>query len=117
MYEDTKVTLVRRGYTSISEFIRDAIRDVLYPPLTENGFTPEFEAQVLRAEKEPIENDIEWDGVTPFDEFVLNHPPKKAKGHASHKIHHRVLSKSKESGNPDSGHRKDHQQAYPVVST
>lgn len=78
MYLDAKKVLNKKGYTSISEFIRDALREKLYPNLTENGFTPEFEEEVLRIAAEPIENSIEWDGKTPFSEFVLTHPPKGA---------------------------------------
>ena len=80
LYLDAKKALVNRGYTSISELIRDALRHTLYPHLTENGFTPEFEDAVLEAAKEPIEKSIEWDGITPFTEFVLNHQIKNDKG-------------------------------------
>ncbi len=58
MYFGAKQMLVKKGYASISELFRDLLRDVLYPKLTVNGFTPEFEDMVLEAEKEPIENDI-----------------------------------------------------------
>lgn len=78
MYLDAKKVLNKRGYTSISEFIRDALREKLYPNLTENGFTPEFEAEVLQSANEPIENSVEWDGKTDFNDFVLTHPPKGA---------------------------------------
>lgn len=57
MYEDIKKTLPKRGYSSVSELIRDAVRDWLYPRVTENGFTPEFEEAVLRSAAEPVEND------------------------------------------------------------
>jgi Arc/MetJ-type ribon-helix-helix transcriptional regulator len=58
MYQDAKAILRVRGYASISELIRQALRDVLYPKITENGFTPEFEEEVLRAEKSPRKHDI-----------------------------------------------------------
>ncbi len=58
MYEDAKKHVRRRGYASVSELIRDAVREWLYPRITVNGFTPEFEKQVLKSEKEPRENDI-----------------------------------------------------------
>ena len=48
MYQDAKKLVVTRGYTSISELIRDALRGVIYPRLTENGFTSEFEEEILR---------------------------------------------------------------------
>lgn len=60
MYEDAKAYLVRRGYSSVSELFRDTLREELYPRLTENGFTPEFEQMVLEAEKEPVKKDRVW---------------------------------------------------------
>lgn len=77
MYQDAKRLLASRGYTSISELIRDALRDMIYPRLTENGFTPEFEEEVLKASAEPIENDIVWDGKGSFTDFVLREGKKK----------------------------------------
>ncbi len=77
MYQDAKRLLARRGYASISELIRDTLRNELYPRVTENGFTPEFEERVLKASAEPVENDIVWDGKTPFTEFVLKHGKKR----------------------------------------
>ena len=71
MYEDIKKALVARRYSSISEFFRDVVRRRLYPELTENGFTPEFEEEVLRRSLEPQENDIVWDGKGSFTDFVL----------------------------------------------
>lgn len=77
MYLDLKKMLNRRRYSSISEVIRDFIRGGLYPRFTENGFTPEFEEEVLRRSREPIKNDIEWDGKGSFTEFVLRKGKKK----------------------------------------
>ena len=57
MYDDAKKALSLRGYTSISELVRDALRDILYPRLTENEFTPEFEEAVLRSEALPVKDD------------------------------------------------------------
>ncbi len=81
MYKEAKNYVSKKGYTSISELIRDSLRSVLYPNLTENGFTPEFEDEVLRREKEFEEENIYgiWDGKTPFTEYVLSHPPTKHK--------------------------------------
>ncbi|MDP1722310.1 MAG: hypothetical protein Q8L37_03805 [Candidatus Gottesmanbacteria bacterium] len=95
MYEDAKAYLARRGYSSMSELFRDTLRDWLYPRLTENGFTPEFEAEVLKSAAEPIENDVEWDGVTPFHKFVMSHLPKR---HGKRTIHRSVPSKLQKSG-------------------
>lgn len=77
MYQEAQKILNKRGYASISELIRDALRGVLYPFLTVNGFTPEFEQKVLEAAKEPVEKDIVWDGKTSFTEFVLEQGKKR----------------------------------------
>lgn len=79
MYEDAKRHVKRRGYASVSELIRDAVREWLYPRVTVNGFTPEFERAVLKAEKEPIENDKVWNGKGSFSDFVLNTKQSKRK--------------------------------------
>lgn len=55
LYKDIKKTIKERGYSSVSELVRDAVRRILYPELTENGFTPEFEEMVIESAKEPIE--------------------------------------------------------------
>ena len=60
LYNETKKLVKGRGYSSISELMRDALRHILYPHLTENGFTPEFEDMVLESAKEPIEQSKEW---------------------------------------------------------
>lgn len=63
LYADAKRIAVKKRYASISELVRDAVRQMVHPiKLTVNGFTPEFEEMVLRAEKEPLENDIVWEG-------------------------------------------------------
>lgn len=60
MYTDMKKALVKRSYTSVSELIREAVRTLLYPSkLTVNGFTKEFEDQVLAASKSSHKNDIQ----------------------------------------------------------
>ena len=71
---------IRAGmFSSFNELVRTSIRQVLPKKrsrkiqLTINGFTPEFEREVLAAEKEPIENDLVWDGKGSFSEFVLKH--------------------------------------------
>lgn len=89
MLNDARKYLAARGYTSISELLRDALRDKLYPGLTENGFTPEFEDMVLESAKEPIEKSKEWDGKTPFTDFVL-----KGDKSGKNKIHRNVHRKS-----------------------
>ena len=53
LYLVAKKTATEKNYSSISELFRDALRRILYPELTENGFTPEFEEEVLRRENDP----------------------------------------------------------------
>lgn len=77
MYKDIKRYLPRRGYTSVSELIRNLVRREMYPEITENGFTREFEERVLKASAEPIEDDIVWDGKGSFTDFVLKHGKKR----------------------------------------
>ena len=72
--------------------MRDALRHLVHPHVTENGFTPEFEQMVLESAKEPIEESIEWDGKTPFTKFVLTHSKKK-NGQSS--LHGKISKKSK----------------------
>lgn len=91
MYKDAKAQLDSRGYSSMSELIRDALRDELYPRVTVNGFTPEFEEEVLKAAAEPIEDSIKWDGKGSFTDFVLKHPVKR---YAKNQIHRQVSKKS-----------------------
>lgn len=81
MYQDAKKMLSRRGYASISELIRDALRDTLYPQVTENGFTPEFEEQVLESAKEPVSKSKTWKSVKDIDNYFAR-LEKKLKRHA-----------------------------------
>ena len=58
MYKDAKKALTAKRYSSVSELIRDALRKTLYEEVTPNGFTKEFEDEVLASAAEPIKNDI-----------------------------------------------------------
>lgn len=69
MYEDAKAYLARRGYSSVSELFRDTLREKLYPRLTENGFTPEFEEEVLRSAAEPRQKDKVWKSEKDIQEY------------------------------------------------
>ena len=77
LYAQAKAQAKKYHYSSVSELIRDALRWWTNDNLTRNGFTPEFEEEVLRREKEPLENDIEWDGKGSFVDFVLSEGKKK----------------------------------------
>ncbi len=81
MYEDAKRTMTVRRYSSVSELVRDALRKHIYPEITENGFTPEFEEEILRSEAEPEENDLVWETEEDVDQYFkkLN---KEIKAHA-----------------------------------
>ncbi len=64
MYQDVKLLLRSRSYSSFSEFVRDTLREKLYNEdknkITENGFPIWFEDQVLEAAKEPIDKSKTW---------------------------------------------------------
>lgn len=58
MYKDVKVLMANRGYASISELVRDALRRTIYlseDEITENGFPKWFEDKVLKAAEEPFD--------------------------------------------------------------
>lgn len=84
MYEDAKAYLTRRGYSSVSELVRDALRDELYPTLTENGFTPEFEEAILQSEAEPRRKDKVWRTAEDIDRYfsALKKKIRESKLHA-----------------------------------
>lgn len=104
----------KADHYTFSEMVRDALRWWLNPRLTRNGFTPEFEQEVLEAEKEAdAGNVVEWDGKGSFDEFVLSHSVPTT--HDKNKIRRKVSTKSSKIKTHLSGTREDHQQAYPVV--
>lgn len=70
MYKAAKELVKKRGYSSMSELIRDALREAIFP-VTENGFTPEFEERVLKAAAEPVSKARAWDGKGSFSDSVL----------------------------------------------
>ena len=68
MLDDAKTVTKFEGFTSISELIRHALRQILYPNgLTVNGFTPEFEDMVLESAKEPIDESTAWNSMADID--------------------------------------------------
>ncbi len=95
LYDQAKKRAKRYHYTGVSELIRDALRWWLDDRLTRNGFTPEFEEEVLRSEQEAAAgNVVEWDGKGSFTDFVLSHPfPENVKS----KVRQKVSGQSKNS--------------------
>lgn len=69
LYKDIKKTITERGYSSVSELVRDAVRRVLYPELTENGFTSEFEDKVLQAAKSGVDEKDVWETPEDIDRY------------------------------------------------
>src|SRR6266498_3180698 len=88
MYKDVKRAVKYDKYTSVSEFIRSALREVLYEEVTENGLTPAEEYEILEIAATPDDNDI----VLETEEDITNYfrhlrEPKK--------VNKRVNDKSK----------------------
>ncbi|OGM30215.1 hypothetical protein A2630_03260 [Candidatus Woesebacteria bacterium RIFCSPHIGHO2_01_FULL_44_10] len=69
MYQDAKRVLKEKQYTSFSELMRNSLRQTLYPELTINGFTPEFEDEVLRIAATPDDNDLVWETEEDIDKY------------------------------------------------
>jgi Arc/MetJ-type ribon-helix-helix transcriptional regulator len=69
MYQDIKKTMQERGYSSVSELVRDAVRKIIYPEFTENGFTPEFEDAVLRSAKKSVDEKDVWKSPEDIDRY------------------------------------------------
>ncbi len=113
LYDQAKTQAQKYHYNSVSELIRDALRWWMSDNLTVNGFTPEFEEEVLKAEKEADKGKVvEWDGKTPFTEFVLSHPPK---GYGKNQIRRKILSKVRRISNPKSKSSGKSRSIYPMV--
>jgi hypothetical protein len=73
MLNDAKSVTRFEGFTSISELIRHALRQILYPNgLTVNGFTPEFEDLVLESAKEPISNGMVFETEKDIHDYFIN---------------------------------------------
>lgn len=92
LYVQAKTQAKKYHYNSVSELIRDSLRWWLNDNLTRNGFTPQFENMVLRSEKQPLKDDIVWDGKGSFTDFVLREGKKK---YGSISNQRKLLQKSK----------------------
>lgn len=67
--------LVSRGwYASVSELIREGTRRIIEtsPKLTINGFTEEFENEVLKAANEPVDKSMVWENEADIDNYFDN---------------------------------------------
>ena len=114
LFDEAKRHQKQYHYSALSELIRDALRWWLNPRLTRNGFTPAFEREVLRAEKEADAGSVvEWDGKGSFVDFVLKNPPPTS--HGQHRVRRKVSPKLQTARRHISGGFEDHQAAYPVV--
>lgn len=72
MLEAAKKVLKRKHYASMSELVRDALRKELKKQeITENGFTREFEDEVLRVAAEPDVDDV-WETDEDIDRYFKN---------------------------------------------
>lgn len=113
LYSQTKRQAKKYHYNSVSEVIRDALRWWLNDKLTRNGFTPKFEEEVLRREKDMDKYDtVKWDGKTPFTQFVLNNPPKKR---GKNRIRYQISDRSKGANRSTAGAGRRDQQMLNVV--
>ncbi|KKU87341.1 hypothetical protein A3A64_02800 [Candidatus Gottesmanbacteria bacterium RIFCSPLOWO2_01_FULL_48_11] len=115
LYDEAKKHQREYHYSALSELIRDALRWWLNPRLTRNGFTPEFEREVLRAEKEADAGSVvEWDGKGSFHEFVMSHPAPPP-SYSKNRIRRKISSKLSKARHEPPGVYRQHRGAYPVV--
>jgi len=70
MYKDAKRALVTKRYSSVSELIRDALRKTLYGEITQNGFSNEFENEVLASAAEPRKKDIQLRTIKEVEDYL-----------------------------------------------
>lgn len=114
LFDEAKKHQQEYHYSALSELIRDALRWWLNPRLTRNGFTPAFEREVLRAEKEADAGSVvEWDGKGSFVDFVLKNPPPKP--HGQNRVRRNISPKPQTARRHISGAFEDHRAVYPVV--
>ena len=70
--------LASRGYSSVSELIRDALRNILYSGATTSGFSREFENEVLASSAQSSREDVVLKTDQDIDEYFRK-LPKRAK--------------------------------------
>ena len=89
MYKDVKRAVKTRNYASVSEMIRDSLRETLYNKLTINGFTPEVEDEILASAASPDDPDVwetEEDIVRGFAKLRKGIQLKRAKDKKNRKL-------------------------------
>lgn len=62
--------------TSMADLIRRSVKQTV-KRLTVNGFTPEFEEEVLKAAAEPVDMSDAWDGKGSFVDWALKPRSKR----------------------------------------
>jgi len=74
MYKDVKKMLSGRGYSSVSELVRDALRKILYSGTTESGFSKEFENEVYESSAQSPKKDIVLKTNRDIDKYFRKFP-------------------------------------------
>lgn len=97
MYEDIKRAIKVKSYTSVSELIRASVRKSLYEEVTENGFTPAFEDQVLESAMEPEENDEVWETEDDVRKYFSQLREELQNKNVKNKAHRQVQRYAKKS--------------------
>lgn len=72
LYEDAKKIVQTQSYSSVSELMRDALRKIVYPELTVNGFTKEFEDQILKIANKSDKDHIVLETKEEIDNYFRN---------------------------------------------
>jgi len=81
LMEEVKQLVIGGWYTSVSEVLRSGARQLIANErLTINGFTPEFEEEVLKAAAEPVDESLAWDGKGSFVASVLSRGQRRKNG-------------------------------------
>lgn len=76
MYKDVKKMLSGRGYSSFSEFVRDALRKILYSGAAESGFSREFENEVFKSTAQSPRKDIVLKTDQDIDKYFRKFPKR-----------------------------------------
>jgi Arc/MetJ-type ribon-helix-helix transcriptional regulator len=76
MYKDVKTAVKTMRYSSVSELMREALRDKIYTKekvrYTVNGFTPEFEDEIMKSAASSPEEDYILENQKQVKDFFLH---------------------------------------------